>query len=184
MFWFWINVNKKFSSITEVTEIFIRSQNIFPRFKMSKLQVPESPAMFFSSLTIGELHLILKLNALNANTFIRLKKIKKHMCHILDHIICKGCEQYYPNKLMKRHLFTYYKCKQHYEENENDKMELKKILKERKLNDLDEEPYPMKCLCIWNVGKCHFCDLWNWNKVSNYFHKNKLLKMVKYWNFR
>ena len=154
-----INVNKKFSSITEVTEIFIRSQNIFPRFKMSKLQVPESPAMVFFITDNRRTSFDTEIKCPECQYIYPTEKIKKHMCHILDHIICKGCEQYYPNKSMKRHLFTYYKCKQHYEENENDKMELKKILKERKLNDLDEEPYPTKCLCIWNVGKCHFCDL-------------------------
>ena len=126
---------------------------------MSKFQVPESPAMVFFITDNRRTSFDTELKCPECRYIYLNEKIKKHMCHILDHIICKGCEQYYPNKSMKRHLFTYYKCKQHYEENENDKMELKKILKERKLNDLDEEPYPTKCLCIWNVGKCHFCDL-------------------------
>ena len=126
---------------------------------MSKLQAPEFPAMVFFITDNRRTSFDTEIKCPECQYIYPTEKIKKHMCHILDHIICKGCEQYYPNKSMKRHLFTYYKCKQHYEENENDKMELKKILKERKLNDLDEEPYPTKCLCIWNVGKCHFCDL-------------------------
>ena len=126
---------------------------------MSNLQEPEFPAMVFFIRDNRPTSFDTELKCPECRYIYPNEKIKKHMCHILDHIICKGCEQYYPNKSMKRHLFTYYKCKQHYEENKNDKMELKKILKERKLNDLDEEPYPTKCLCIWNVGKCHFCDL-------------------------
>ena len=51
------------------------------------------------------------------------------------------------------------KCKQYYEENEIDKKELNKILKERKLNDLDEEPHQMECLYIRKIGKCQFCYL-------------------------
>ena len=60
---------------------------------------------------------------------------------------------------MKRHLLTYYKCKQYYEENESEKKELNKILKERKLDQLDEQPQPTKCLCIRKIGKCQFCYL-------------------------
>ena len=44
-------------------------------------------------------------------------------------IKCKGCHQEYPNNSIKRHLFTYYKCHQYYEQNENHKMELDQILK-------------------------------------------------------
>ena len=126
---------------------------------MSNLQEPEFPAMVFFIRDNRRTSFDTETKCPECQYTYPTEKIKKHMCYILDHIKCKGCEHYYPNKSMKRHLFTYYKCKQHYEENENDKMELKKILKERKLNDLDEEPYPIKCLCIWNVGKCHFCDL-------------------------
>ena len=55
------------------------------------------------------------------------------MCPILDNIKCKGCEFDYPNDAMKRHLLTYYKCKQYYEENEVKKKELNKILKIKKI---------------------------------------------------
>ena len=126
---------------------------------MSKLQASEFPAKVFFINQTRRTSFDTELKCPECQYVYPNEKIKKHMCHILDYIRCKGCKHDYPNKAMKRHIFTYYKCKQYYEENENDKKELNKILKERKLNDLDEEPYPMKCLCIWNVRICHFCDL-------------------------
>ena len=54
------------------------------------------------------------------------------MCPIFDNIK-QACKFDYPNNAMKRHLLTYYKCKQYYEENEVKKKELNKILKERKI---------------------------------------------------
>ena len=124
---------------------------------MSNLQAPEFPAMVF--FIRDNRRTSFDTEYPECQYVYPNEKIKKHMCHILDYIKCKGCEHHYRNEAMKRHIFTYYKCKQYYEENENEKKELNKILKERKLNHLDEEPYPMKCFCIWNVGKCHFCDL-------------------------
>ena len=85
--------------------------------------------------------------------------IKKHYCPIFDNVKCEGCRFVFPKKAIKRHVFTYYKCKQYYEENENSKKDLNQILKERKLNDLDELPKPINCFCIRNVGKCLSCDM-------------------------
>ena len=120
---------------------------------MSTLETPEFPAMVFYIHEKRQTPFDTQLKCAECQYVYPNEKITKHMCHFLDNIKCKGCNHDYPNKAM------YYKCKQYYEENEIDKKELNKILKERKLNDLDEEPYPMKCLCIWNVGKCYFCDL-------------------------
>ena len=126
---------------------------------MSKLQTPEFPVTVFFIHEKRRIPFDTQLKCPECQYIYPNEKIKKHVCQILDNIKCKGCKHDYPNKAMKRHIYTYYKCKQYYEENENDKKELNKILKERKLNDLDEQPYPMECLCIRNIGKCHFCDL-------------------------
>ena len=74
-------------------------------------------------------------------------------------IRCKGCHQEYPNNSIKRHLFTYYKCHQYYEQNENHKMELDQILKLRNLDALNKLPKPNHCFCIKNFGKCYTCEL-------------------------
>ena len=126
---------------------------------MSKLQASEFPAKVFFINQTRRTSFDTELKCPECQYVYPNEKIKKHMCHILDYIKCKGCKHDYPNKAMKRHIFTYYKCKQYYEENENDKKELNKILKERKLNDLDEEPHQVECLCIRKIGKCQFCYL-------------------------
>ena len=74
-------------------------------------------------------------------------------------IKCKGCHHEYPNNSIKRHLFTYYKCHQYYEQNENHKMELDQILKLRNLDALNKLPKPNHCFCIKNFGKCYTCEL-------------------------
>ena len=68
---------------------------------MSKLQVPESPAMVFFITDNRRTSFDTEIKCPECQYIYPTEKIKKHMCHILDHIICKGCEQYYPNKLMK-----------------------------------------------------------------------------------
>ena len=85
--------------------------------------------------------------------------IKKHFCPVFDNVKCEKCQFVFPKKAIKRHLFTYYQCKKYYEVNEDEKKELNKILKDRKLDDLDKLPKPSDCFCIRNVEKCHFCDL-------------------------
>ena len=74
-------------------------------------------------------------------------------------IKCKGCHYEYPTRAIKRHLFTYYKCNQYYEQNKNDKKELDQILKLRNLDDLNKLPKPEHCFCIKNFGKCYTCEL-------------------------
>ena len=66
------------------------------------------------------------------------------MCRIYDNIKCKGCIS---------------QIQEYYEENESDKKELNKILKERNLGELEEQPQPTQCLCIRIIGKCQFCYL-------------------------
>ena len=44
-------------------------------------------------------------------------------------------------------------------ENESEKKELNKILKERKLDQLDEQPQPTECLCIRKIGNLLFVNL-------------------------
>ena len=39
------------------------------------------------------------------------------------------------------------------------KKEKNKILKERKLDQLDEQPQPTECLCIRKIVRCQFCYL-------------------------
>ena len=126
---------------------------------MSMLQTPEFLSTVFFIHENRQTPIDTELKCPECQYLYPNEKIKKHMCQILDNIKCKGCNFDYPNNAIKRHLFTYYKCKQYYEENENDKKDLNKILKERKLDDLDEQPQPTLCHCIWNIGKCHFCYL-------------------------
>ena len=85
--------------------------------------------------------------------------IKIHLCPIYDKIKCKECLFEFPKKAIKRHIFTYYNCKQYYEQNESEKKELNAILKERDLADLDELPQPIHCLCIKNTEKCYSCNV-------------------------
>ena len=120
---------------------------------MSTLETPEFLAMVFYIHEKRQTLFDTQLKCPECQYVYPNEKITKHMCHFLDNIKCKGCNHDYPNKA------TYYKCKQYYEENEIDKKELNKILKERKLNDLDEEPHQMQCLCIRKIGKCQFCYL-------------------------